>query len=1020
MATTASGGVVMFGGYSVTDPGERLGDTLQLSSNNQTWTEPVLSAVPPPTGGAAMASTMIGSTPAYFLFGGDTSAGFVAKTWRYNGTGYSDVTSGTAPAARSQHAMVTNTTTGTIFLFGGWDGVQAMNDTWELTPATNTWTARSVPGTKPSVRRGHCMAYHPTTDRTYVFGGSPFLNDLWAFDASSNTWAQITPASPLPPGRRFASMSYLEGSGTLILFGGLSAGGVIRNDSWSYDPLTNQWIQVGVNNPPPPRWRHATTPDNTGDNLVLLGGSNALPPSQVGTVLEGTWLFSSITSEWSLEIPSPSSRDGIAMAYDSVRNRHVMFGGRTVPVSAPVDETWELQGLNWRERTPSTRPSPRSDAGAVFDVLRNVTVLYGGRLAGGQELGDTWEWNGAVWTPRTFAMSPPPAGGTQPVFDSLRNRVCVLVGSTMWTYDGFAWTLWTPQVPPARTQFGAAFDRVRNRLVVFGGDTAQATAANDTWEWNGSAWTQIVPATTPLGRRDFAMTYDVVRQVCVLVGGDATAPTFFGDAWSWNGLNWAQIAPITIPRHGSAIAHDPVRARTLLHGGASNVTDYHSDVTEWDGSIWQGPQSTPIARTWASAAFDSVRNVAVFFGGYGPGTAPTNDTWEYDGVTWVQRFPPTSPPARGFAAMSFDSSSGTTLLFGGGTGFVDFGDTWAWNGTTWTQLFPGTSPVSRRFSVLVDTGSRPLLFGGHTAFGATGTHNDLWQWTGSTWVNLGPFIPTARTNYGAAYDARRDRVVVFGGMTSNDRTTATYNSETWEWDGTAWLRRLPVSTPPARGWCKLTYDEHRSRVVLYGGADASNVFQDTWEWDGTNWLQRNPTANPPGSYGHDLTFDRDRRLAIAFGGLGTWDYGAVNPAAITTYGAGCPSSSSVPATAAFALKLRPWTGAWLGEMFEMEFANTPLGIGAFVWGFDYQNSQLGPLPISLGLLGLGPNNCYLRNSFDLLEVFLGATYTSPIFVNITTSLLGTRVYGQAAYFDAGLPGTQVVATEGAEFVIGQK
>ncbi|MHB8878486.1 MAG: hypothetical protein ACYC8T_32720, partial [Myxococcaceae bacterium] len=52
----------------------------------------------------------------------------------------------------------------------------------------------------------------------------------------------------------------------------------------------------------------------------------------------------------------------------------------------------------------------------------------------------------------------------------------------------------------------------------------------------------------------------------------------------------------------------------------------------------------------------------------------------------------------------------------------------------------------------------------------------------NTWV---PAYVPARYGHALAYDAARQRVVLFGGLDS------AYLTDTWEWDGTTWVRRTP-------------------------------------------------------------------------------------------------------------------------------------------------------------------------------------------------------------------------------------
>ena len=323
MAATPTGGVVMFGGQSVTQPGVTLGDTNRLSTNNQSWSGGTDG--PQPRSNHAMAATTLATATSYVVFGGLSETGIPTHTtYRYDGTGWGDLTpvnASLSPPDRSGHAMATNTATHTMLLFGGFDGTNALNDVWELNLGTNSWSEHLVFTGSPPARYGHSIGFYPgnggSTGRFYVFGGSPFRNDVWEFDPYTDTWTQKTPANP-PPGRRNAAFSYLTGQGEFVLFGGLSSGGVVRNDTWAYDPAANTWRQDFPVHVPPARKEHAMSADNTGSNLVLLGGTNA-----TNDVLEGTWVWSSSTFDWVEQLPSPTDRNGVAMAYDSTRNRQI-------------------------------------------------------------------------------------------------------------------------------------------------------------------------------------------------------------------------------------------------------------------------------------------------------------------------------------------------------------------------------------------------------------------------------------------------------------------------------------------------------------------------------------------------------------------------------------------------------------------------------------------------------------------------------------------------------------------------
>ena len=58
---------------------------------------------------------------------------------------------------------------------------------------------------------------------------------------------------------------------------------------------------------------------------------------------------------------------------------------------------------------------------------------------------------------------------------------------------------------------------------------------------------------------------------------------------------------------------------------------------------------------------------------------PLNDLWAWDGTGWTALSPAHSPPARFYAQMAYDGSSGQLLLFGGAVDTVaDIADTWVY------------------------------------------------------------------------------------------------------------------------------------------------------------------------------------------------------------------------------------------------------------------------------------------------------------------------------------------------------
>ena len=67
----------------------------------------------------------------------------------------------------------------------------------------------------------------------------------------------------------------------------------------------------------------------------------------------------------------------------------------------------------------------------------------------------------------------------------------------------------------------------------------------------------------------------------------------------------------------------------------------------------------------------------------------------------------------------------------------------------------------------------------------------------------------------------------------------------------------------------MAYDASRQRVVMFGGkGSSSSPLSDTWEWDGKVWTQIKPTTSPTGRLGHAMTYDASRQRVVLFGGMG--------------------------------------------------------------------------------------------------------------------------------------------------------
>jgi hypothetical protein len=151
--------------------------------------------------------------------------------------------------------------------------------------------------------------------------------------------------------------------------------------------------------------------------------------------------------------------------------------------------------------------------------------------------------------------------------------------------------------------------------------------------------------------------------------------------------------------------------------------------------------------------------------------------------------------------------------------------------------------------------------GGHSS-PPSSARTTIWRWTGSEWTVLSDAGPPIRNLGGVAYDARRNRLVMYGGTHSQNLSY----DDTWEWDQASGWQQKEVSGPGTRDHVEMVYDATRERVVLYGGQLPGNEFpRDTWTWDGTSWQQLHESG-PAGRVHYGLVYDPGTQRTYLFGG----------------------------------------------------------------------------------------------------------------------------------------------------------
>lgn len=322
-----------------------------------------------------------------------------------------------------------------------------------------------------------------------------------------------------------------------------------------------------------------------------------------------------LSAQWVPLSPTtpPGARAGAGMASDPSTNSLLLFGGVGGPSGFTLfNDTWRFDGTTWTQLFPATSPTAKFYTDLVHDSARGVYVMYGGNATYTTPgTNQTWEFDGVDWTQRFPAANPGNLGLHAMAFDSLRNRVVlyggmpggnpILDSNQTWEYDGTNWTQVLVALNPGRLEaHSMCFHSGAGLTILFGGVNATSGASfpvdNDkTWAWNGTNWSELpVVGTRPLVRERARLAYDPQRGVCVLTGGmhySNGQPR--SDTWELrsNGATWSwtQVPTPGVP---------------------ANFYRYNSTLA-WLPAVGSAP---------GMVQFGGLRGSATYFG----------DTWLYD------------------------------------------------------------------------------------------------------------------------------------------------------------------------------------------------------------------------------------------------------------------------------------------------------------------------------------------------------------------------------------------------------
>jgi hypothetical protein len=695
------------------------GTSTVQSSEEGAWRQGGMGFISPPTL-SLHAMTYVASSQQVLLFGGTTSSELSNDLWEYKNRKWrklctSDECLANLPDARYRHFLWYDQVTDKVILYGGSSGGQVVNDMWQWDGIA--WTEINQGPVLPPFRQYPQAAFDSLRGVVVLFSGISFenspageiLDDLWEFDGLQ--WNQVCDSSPCvdgaPPGRYKGGMTFDSTNGRVLMHGGTDSDPTDsmwgKNDFWSWDgSVWTDLCPLGKFHCVPtelsaddsgfvePRmvW------DSTRNMLVMTQGwSDSI--KQIGqTVYANTdtaaYVFEWDGTEWtrfrSQDNPAcagdwPCGRMHAAIAYDSIRNEMVLFGGSGdisdwgEGYEGTFNDTWVWKNdHSWSEICTSGACAGWNEfqvwpAAGYYPETQETLQYGGGEYDSVHGTNKLWAYNGNDWYLKCGNGS---CGSATP---NLMKAFFILNGKRMLLFGGESGLLGSkktysfkdelmlllnngePHDDIAEKLWGCAdFDTQRGRVVYFGGhDGYGSDREND-----NSIWELDVKS---------------------------------GTGWSHVTDNCTDDQCFPPHRSGAACAYFPKLSKYFIFGGQpyfDTQDDVNSWLYSWDGQQWSTDcddepclSSAPPAVSWGKMMHHKGHKELYLFGGYN-NSGWNRHLWKWDGSSeWTKLCPYDNceallPPARMGHGMAYDSDRKRLIVMAGKTEYGGLGGTYEW------------------------------------------------------------------------------------------------------------------------------------------------------------------------------------------------------------------------------------------------------------------------------------------------------------------------------------------------------
>ena len=291
------------------------------------------------------------------------------------------------PAARYAHQMMTyDEGNRRVLLFGGAGQNGSYGDLWAWNGAR--WTLLAETG--PTARNSGVMVYDARRKRTVLYGGRDAkgaLLDTWEWDGKR--WKFVGQQGPAPGIHTAAAFDRKRG--VMLLFVPLLPTGPsaepLRAETWAWDG--RHWAKLDAS-APSGYLPLGMAYDQTIGTMMMLVGKFAPPNSAAPLEANELWEWTGKTWQSNTVLP-PAVKEPF--------QSNLVFAGQLgglLLFDGGANATWRWEGENWTQ-VSQQGPSTRNVHVMAYDSARQRVVLFGGSKER-QRLADTWEWDGRQWT----------------------------------------------------------------------------------------------------------------------------------------------------------------------------------------------------------------------------------------------------------------------------------------------------------------------------------------------------------------------------------------------------------------------------------------------------------------------------------------------------------------------------------------------------------------------------------------------------------------------------------------------